>query len=93
MSRMIRSRITLIWMLLVAATAASWAVGHGLGLHAARDAGIAVIVVAFVKVRLVILDFMEIRHAPLTMRIAGESWVAAICTVLILLYLKGGANP
>jgi len=89
MSRMIRSRITLIWMLLVAATAASWAVGHGLGLHAARDAGIAVIVVAFVKVRLVILDFMEIRHAPLPMRIAAETWVLLICTAQVVLYLKG----
>ena len=93
MKSFLLSRTSLIWLLLVAATAVSWSMGHGIGLHTLHAAGAAIIFVAFVKVRFVILDFMEIRHAPLTMRIAGESWVAVICTVLILLYLKGGANP
>jgi len=62
-------------------------VGHGVGLHDARHAGTAIIVIAFVKVRFVILDFMEIRHAPMPMRIVGEAWVLIVCTVLIGLFL------
>jgi hypothetical protein len=92
MLSLVRSRTTLIWSLLIGATAASWAMGHGMGIRAIRDAGVAIIVVAFIKVRFVILEFMEVRHAPLPMRIVGEAWVLLICAVLILLYLKGEAN-
>jgi hypothetical protein len=88
MTELLRSRTTLIWFLLVAATIFSWEMGHGVGLHDARYAGAAIIVVAFVKVRFVILDFMEIRHAPLPMRIVGEAWVLIVCTILIALFLK-----
>jgi len=91
MMQLVLSRTTLIWLLLIAATAASVAMGHGMGVHAIRGAGAAIIVVAFIKVRFVILDFMEVRHAPLPMRIVGEAWVLLICAALILLYLKGEA--
>jgi Prokaryotic Cytochrome C oxidase subunit IV len=89
MSTLLRTRITLVWFFLIAATALSWEMGHGIGFNDLRYASIAIIVVAFIKVRLVILDFMEIRHAPVVMRIVGELWVALICTTLVLLYWHG----
>ena len=92
MLQLFRTRATLIWLLLVAATAASWALGHGAGFHALRDASVGIIVVAFIKVRFVMLDFMELRRAPVPMRIAAEVWVAAICAALIVLYLLGEPN-
>jgi hypothetical protein len=88
---LLRSRITLIWFLLVTATALSWEMGHGVGFHDARYAGVAIIVIAFIKVRFVLLDFMELRHAPLFMRLIAETWVVVIGTTLITLFLRGAA--
>jgi hypothetical protein len=85
--RLVRARTSVVWLLLVAATALSWKLSHGLGLADPQDAGCAVLVVAFIKVRLVIMDFMEIRGAPLAMRLAGETWVLLMAAVLIALYL------
>ena len=86
MMTLLRTRITLVWFVLVAATALSWEMGHGVGLHDLRQASVAIIVVAFIKVRFVILDFMEIRHAPIWMRIVGEAWTVLVCAALVLLY-------
>lgn len=88
MKPLLLSRITLVWFGLVAATAASWEMGHGVGLNDLRNAGVAILVVAFVKVRFVILDFMEIRHAPVAARIVAEVWVVAVCAVLVTLFLN-----
>jgi hypothetical protein len=70
-------------LVLSAATLISWGLGHGIG---SRAAGIAVIAIAFTKIRYVILDFMELRTAPLAMRIAVEVWCVVVCSTLILLY-------
>lgn len=88
MIHLVRNRVTLVWFLLVVATAASWEFGHGVGFDSIRHASIAIIVIAFVKVRFVILDFMEIRHAPLPMRIVGEVWGVVVCTALVVLLMK-----
>jgi hypothetical protein len=85
--RLLCARISVVWLLLIAATVLSWKLSHGFGLSGPRSAGSAVIVVALVKVRFVILDFMEIRGAPLAMRVTGELWVALIGALLIGLYL------
>ena len=88
MKDLLSSRTTLIWLLLVAATVVSWEIGHGVGFKNTHYASVAIIIVAFVKVRFVILDFMEIRNAPVTMRIVGETAVIVLCTVLVTLYLR-----
>jgi len=82
------SRATLVWVILVAATGLSWEMGHGLGTASVRLADVGILVIAFLKVRLVILEFMELRGAPTFMRLAGEIWVVTICTTLIALFLK-----
>ncbi len=69
----------------MAATLISWGFGHGERIDP-RAAGIAVIVIAFIKIRYVILDFMELRTAPLGMRMAGEAWCIVVCSTLVLLY-------
>jgi len=81
-------RLTVIWLLLLAATALSWGLGIGALVHATRVAGTAIVVVAFFKIRLIMLEFMEIRHAPLFMRIGCEAWVLAICGGIVFLYLS-----
>ena len=88
MKHLLGSRITVVWLLLVAATAVSWEMGHGAGFRDLRLASASIIVIAFIKVRFVILDFMEIRNAPLPMRLIGELWVVVICTTLVTLYWR-----
>ena len=83
----LRRRITAVWLLLVVATAASWELGHGFGFDEVRVASAAILVIAFIKVRYVILDFMEIRHAPWAMRLVGEGWLIAVCGGLVYFYL------
>ena len=69
----------------MAATLISWGFGHGRRIDA-RTAGIAVIVIAFVKIRYVILDFMELRTARLGLRVAGEAWCIVACITLVSIY-------
>jgi hypothetical protein len=87
MRPLLLSRITLVWIVLLAATTVSLLMGHGIGIHDARHAGVAILVIALVKVRFVILDFMEIRRAPTYMRVTAETWVTIICTALVTLFL------
>lgn len=88
MRALLLSRITAVWALLVAATMLSWELGHGLGFGSARSAGAAILIVTFIKVRFVMLDFMEVRHAPRWMRGVGEAWIVLITTLLVVLFLR-----
>jgi len=87
MSRLIRDRITLVWLGLVLASCISWETGSGSAL--ALDAsmlGALVLAIAFVKARYIMLEFMELRHAPLWMRLAAEAWALAVCAAVIVFY-------
>ena len=66
--KLLSNRAGVTWLILVAATIVSWAVGaeHGTGSAVA----VLVLAIAAVKVRLVGLDFMELRHAPIPLRAA-----------------------
>jgi hypothetical protein len=78
-------RVTRVWLGLLAATVVSWEFGHA-SFGDPRNAGVVILAIAFLKVRFVILDFMELRHAPLGMRLAGEAWAICVGSVLIALY-------
>ncbi|WP_006247053.1 cytochrome C oxidase subunit IV family protein [Mycolicibacterium tusciae] len=82
---LVRNRAGLSWLILVAATVVSWAVGaqHGTGSLVA----IVVLAIAAMKVRLVGLDFMELRHAPVPLRAMFEAYCFVIWAVLSGLYL------
>jgi hypothetical protein len=86
----LQQKTTLIWLGLVLATGLSWQFGHGFGfgdnIHYATTA---VISISFLKVRFIMLDFMEVRTAPKTLRIMLDTWVALVCTILIVLYWSG----
>jgi Na+-driven multidrug efflux pump len=84
MADLIKSRITLVWAGLVAVTCLSWGSiqGHG-WLRDPRIATALVMVIAFLKVRYILLEFMETRRAPLWLRFVGEVWVVVVCTTII----------
>lgn len=79
---MFRHRISFIFSILLFATAISWEFGHLTFFNEKRYAGITVICIAFIKVRLVALEFMELRHAPVFMRVSFELWVFILCSHL-----------
>lgn len=83
--RFARGRAGFSWLVLVAATVASYALGaeHGIGSATA----VAVLGIAAVKVRLVGLDFMELRSAPIPLRAAFEGYCVVLWAGLSGLYL------
>jgi hypothetical protein len=80
-----RGRAGVSWLVLIAATLLSYALG------AEHGVGSAVVVVLFgiaaIKVRLIGLDFMELRSAPMPLRVAFESYCLVLWGVLSGLYL------
>ena len=78
---------TLVWWLLLAATALSWGISSAEGstwLVEARAARLAIVLLAFFKVRLVLLHFMELATAPRALHAAAEAWVVVCCGALVL---------
>ena len=90
MAASLQSRVTVIWVGLLVATGLSWQFGHGFGFgEKFHYATAAILIVTFVKIRFVFLDFMELRTAPRPLRIAFEVWAVSICVTLIGLYWLG----
>ncbi|WP_459958055.1 cytochrome C oxidase subunit IV family protein [Mycobacterium avium] len=87
MNWILRNPAIRTWTLLVAATFCSFGIFESAAANG-RDVPIAgglVIAIAFIKVRLIGLRFMELRSCPLWMRGAFELWVIAIGSVLIIM--------
>jgi heme/copper-type cytochrome/quinol oxidase subunit 4 len=84
---LVRQRATVSFALLLIVTlVAFWlTVGHGGTVLSEGQALIwtQIIVLAFVKVRWVLLDFMELRSAPIGLRALYEMWGVAVAAVLI----------
>ncbi|MDB5977659.1 MAG: hypothetical protein JWR07_4419 [Nevskia sp.] len=72
------------WLLLTLATAATFSVRvDGL---AGFVAGFATVAIACFKGRLVILDFMELRHAPRIWRAVIEGWLLLVSLLVLAVY-------
>lgn len=72
------------WLVLTVATAITWYLGE---VGAAGTAAIvAMLVIAFIKGRLVILDFMELRTAPRLWRFLLEGWLIVVGGLILLAY-------
>lgn len=84
LKELFRSRAMVTWLILVAATVVSPFISAEGG---GRLAAVAVLAVATIKIRLIALDFMELRHAPWGMRVAIEGFCVAMWAVLSGLYL------
>lgn len=87
-ARMLRHQSTIVWAVLMIATIASWRLGtdHSFA-GGARVATVGVIVIAFVKVAMVTISFMEVGHAPRLLQSLVHGWSFLVCTLLAVLYL------
>lgn len=72
------------WLVLVVATGATWWLGE-VG-AAGTGAILAMLAIVIIKGRLVILDFMELRDAPLMWRLLLEGWISLVGALILLAY-------
>lgn len=75
---------TFLWVLLSAATVVSWLIGIEAG--GGVLAGAAILAIAFVKLRLVGIHFMEIGRAPVALRAIFEGYVVVAFASLLVIY-------
>ena len=86
--------VTAAWLLLMLATGLSWWLGQDHILSPAENSNYrmiasSLIVIAFIKVRIVISYFMDVRQAPLALKVVCDAWVVLVCGALIYLYWFG----
>ena len=72
------------WLVLMIATGMTWYLGE-VG-AAGTWAIVAMLAIAFVKGRLVILDFMELREAPMMWRVLLEGWLIFVSSLILIAY-------
>ena len=85
-------RLLTILLVLSAITLISWWIGakHGQGeLRLNGPVTFGVLVIATVKVRLIIREFMEARHAPSLLRRVADAWLALLVGSLLAIYFIG----
>ncbi|MGA9493811.1 MAG: cytochrome C oxidase subunit IV family protein [Mycobacterium sp.] len=78
----VRERVTVVWLGLMALTCATtWGLSKDLFAPAVGVVGI--FTIAAVKVSYVMLDFMELRHAPIPVRVAFQAWAVAVPAMIL----------
>ncbi len=69
------------------ATVVSWTLGTHDEFHNHTLASVTILLIAFIKVRLVGLYFMELRDAPTVLRGLFEAYCAVVCAVVVSVFL------
>jgi hypothetical protein len=78
----LRERVTWVWLGLVVLTGVTtWGLSKDLFSPAVAVVGTFLIVA--LKVRYVMLDFMELRNAPIPVRVAFEAWPIAVTAMIL----------
>jgi hypothetical protein len=76
---LIRTSTTAIWFLLVVATCISWWFGESPNADQYRIVTtVSVMFIAFIKIRFVIMHFMEVRNAPVVLVVLCNLWVVLV---------------
>jgi heme/copper-type cytochrome/quinol oxidase subunit 4 len=79
-------RPTIVWTVLMAATiTTTWVLSKDAFAATVGTGG--TLALAALKVRLVLLDFMELRRAPIPLRVVFEAWSVAVPTMIFCFYL------
>jgi len=81
------ARVTWTWVLLCALTGLSWGLAATRHLAPGTALTLIVLVIAAMKARLVIRQFMDVRTAPRWLRRATDGWLAVLMAAIIGLYL------
>lgn len=88
MPLLLRTVVVPVWVLLTVATVASWLLGADHSTESNREVATTVIMTtAFAKTWFVGMYFMELRHAPLALRLLFNAWVVVGCVAVVAIYL------
>jgi heme/copper-type cytochrome/quinol oxidase subunit 4 len=78
----LRERVTIVWLgLMMLTCVTTWGLSKDLFTPTVGVLGI--FVIAAVKVSYVMLDFMELRNAPIPVRIAFQAWPVAVAATIL----------
>ena len=83
---LLRLPVSIVWAALMLATCAStWLLSKNS--VTPEVATVAILLIAAVKVRLVMRHFMEVRLAPLALRLVCNGWLLAVTALIVTVYL------
>jgi cytochrome c oxidase subunit IV len=87
----VRNRLTYVWLFLCVITVISWwtVSGHGANYPANVRVTAVVLTIALIKTRFVIRNFMEVRRAPLWLRLTCDAWLLYLFAVISYFYWFG----
>ena len=85
----IRNPLTYIWLFLSIITVISWWAGSGHGANS-DEANVLVtafvVLIALIKTRFVIRNFMEVRFAPFWLQLTCDAWLLCLLVAIFSLY-------
>lgn len=86
----LQTRLFLMWLVLTAITLFAWWMGahHGKG-PLKPDAAVAfgAISVTLIKVRVIMREFMDLRHAPVRLKRITDAWLIAFAGAMTVAYI------
>ncbi len=78
---------TIVWLILLVVSCLSWELASSFNIFGdVRFVASAVLIIAFVKTRFVLLDFMDLKRAPIAARVFAELWWIGNCSILLGFY-------
>jgi Prokaryotic Cytochrome C oxidase subunit IV len=83
-------RLTLVWVLLLALTFGSFVIGIEQSAGFASAGAVLIIGIALFKVRLIGIHYMDLRVAPLPLRLIFEAYLLVVFIVLTVIDLGFG---
>jgi hypothetical protein len=91
MTALVRNPLTAVWALLTAVTIASSLIAIDGGASHQINATVTTVVllIAAFKAHLVIRHFMEVRHAPVWLKVTTSAWVVGLFALLLGFYFAG----
>lgn len=89
MRDLLLTRTSLVWLLLMSATAVSWYMSTLPTVDVVIGGSSMILLIAFFKVRLVVVHFMEAGHAPAILRFTSEIAIAVACLLVLAFYHYG----
>lgn len=84
------ARTTAVWAGLSAITVLSWFLApahHAEPVTASTPITGAVLLLALIKSRLIIQEFMEVRTAPVWLKLATDGWLMALFGAIVVIYV------
>jgi Prokaryotic Cytochrome C oxidase subunit IV len=78
---------TYAWIILSAITIISWSLAPAPGARPSVPITVAVILLGFVKGRMIIRYFMEVRTAPRWLKLATDAWLTVLWAAVLAIYL------